>query len=447
MPVTLDDIAEAVGDLKKNGATKTEVIALIDKKVAEDKEKEKAEAQTLYEKATQEMEEIRRANEAMVKQVKLLQSTRFASIKTPDGMYNGVWGSLDLAKNFGLYILGYVAGKEPAKEAFDALGFERKQIVGDKIKAMGGDVLTEGGALLPQEFIPNLIVLMESYGVFRRNTQEWPMGAESSSAPWQTSDVTVYCPGAGVTVTPSDPGFRAVGLQSQKWMTLTAIDSELTEDSAIAVGEVVGRSIARAFAKKEDQCGFIGDGTSTYFNQQGAAHLLRAVDGTVGNVKGLRVQATPGAWTAIVIGDILALPGLLPGYADDGVDAKWYCHKNFYYTVMIALALAAGGTSANEVVSTGYLRNPIFLGRPVEFTQVMPGVTGAADNCPLLLGNMRLGSYLGDRRALTIDQSKEVYFTTDQLGIRGTERIAPTVYGVGSMTAPGPIVGLWQDIA
>ncbi len=447
--VTLDQIDKAIGDINKNMATKTEVIELIDKKVTEDAERAKAETKTLYGKAVEEMEEIRKANEQLLNQVKLLRSTRFASIKTPDGMYNGVWGTLELAKNFGLYILSEVAGIPEAKVAFDALGFERRSITanGKIIKAMSGDDLTAGGALTPSEFIPNLIVLMESFGVFRRNTQEWPMGGESSTAPWQSSDVTVYCPGAGATVTKSDPGFRTVGMQSQKWMTLTAVDSELTEDTAIAVGEIVGRSIARAFAKKEDQCAFIGDGTSTYFNQQGARHLLRAVDGTVGNVKGLRVQATPGVWSAIVLGDILALAGLLPGYADDGVDAKWYCHKNFYYTVMIALALAAGGTAANEVVSTGYLRTPSYLGRPVEFTQVMPSVKAGADHCPLLLANLRMGSYLGDRRALTIDQSKEAYFTTDQLGIRGTERIAPIVYGVGDTTDPGPIVGFWADIA
>ncbi len=448
-PVTLELIEKGLDQIKTNMATKDEVIELIDKKIEEDKEKALAESQKLFDKAALEIAEMKKQSDDMVRQVKLLRSTRFAAVKTPDGMYNGVWGSLEMAKNFGLYVLGPVLGNSEAKEAFNALGFESRCITaaGKIIKAMSGDNLTAGGALTPQEFIPNLIILMESYGVFRRNSMEWPMGGESSSAPWQSSDVTVYCPGAGATVTKSDPGFRSVGMQSQKWMTLTAIDSELTEDSAIAIGEVVGRSIARAFAKKEDQCGFIGDGTSTYFNQQGARHLLRNVDGTVGNVKGLRVQGTPGAWSAIVKEDILALPGLLPGYADDGVDAKWYCHKNFFYSVMIRLALDAGGTAAHEITADGYLRKPSYLGRPVEFTQVMPSVKAGADHCPLLLANLRLGSYLGDRRALTIDQSKEVYFTTDQLGIRGTERIAPTVYGVGDTTDPGPIVGFWADIA
>lgn len=396
------------------------------------------------------IDELKTANDSLAQQIKNLMRTRFSAIKTLAGMYNGVWGDLETAKNFGLFILAEVAGVKAAGEMLENAGIQRQYIIGDKIvnqKAMGGDDITTGGALIPTEFIPNLIVLMESYGAFRRNAQEWPMGSGSSMAPMQTSDVTVYCVGGGGTITASDMALKNVGLQAQKWGTITAIDSELTEDSAIAVGEIVGRSIARAFAKKEDQCAFVGDGTATYFGLKGIRTTLREVDATVTNVKGLRVQGTPGAWSAIVLGDLLAAAGLMPAYADDGVDAKWYCHKAFYFEVMLGLALGAGGAMASEIIQTGYTPKPSFLGRPVEFTQVMPSTKPAVDHCPLILGNLRLGTYLGDRRALDIKHSTEAYFATDQLGIRGIERIAITIYGQGDTTDPGPLVGLWADIA
>ena len=180
---TLDDIAEAVGDIKKNAATKTEVLTLIDKKIEEDKEKAKAETQTLYDKAVQDMEDIHKANVAMAQQIKLLQSTRFASIKTPDGMYNGCWGDLETAKNFGLLVLAEVGKRKEAGEMLDALGIDRKRIVGDEVKAMGEDVGTTGGILVPTEFIPNLIMLIEKYGVYRRNVLEYPMASDSAIAP------------------------------------------------------------------------------------------------------------------------------------------------------------------------------------------------------------------------------------------------------------------------
>lgn len=186
-------IQKMLQDTVKGLATKEELKTAINEEVA----KKMAEDEHIKETQTA-VEELRAANDNLVRQVKQLVRTRLAAIKAPDGMYNGVWGSLETAKNFGLFVLAEIGNNQQAKEQLDALGIERKYILGDKTKAMGEDVLTTGGALVPTEFIPNLIVLMESYGVFRRNAQEWPMSSDSSVAPELTSDVTVYCPGAGV---------------------------------------------------------------------------------------------------------------------------------------------------------------------------------------------------------------------------------------------------------
>lgn len=408
-----------------------------------------------FKEAQQHITELKEANENLALQVKRLMTTRFTAVKTQDGRYNGIWGNLETAKNFGLYVIAEILGDTEAQKQLDDLGIEKRMIAPDGkiVKAVSEGDLTAGGALVPTEFIPQLIVLLESYGVFRRNAQEWPMASDSSVAAAQTSDVVVYAPGAGNEPTESSPGFKNIGLNARKMMTLTAIDSEVTEDLAIAIGEVVGRSIVRAFAKKEDQCGFIGDGTSTYFNFTGITQALLGVDESdVTNIMGLHIQGTAGAWSAITKDDILALPGMILDEADDGVDCNWYCHRNFYYTVMISIALGLGGTNAEEIRQTGYTPNPRFLGRKVEFANVLPRVKAAADHIPLILGNLKIGSLLGDRRSLQIEQSREAYFKTDQVGIRGTERIAINNHGVGTKkdaTNPqaGPIVALQADIA
>ena len=453
----MDDIEQKIrqmlADTQKGLATKEELKTAVHEAVKNYFEAQDNEGATAISEAKKAIDELKAANDSLTNQVRQLMRSRFESIKTPDGMYNGIWGSLERAKNFGLYVIADIAKNQQAKERFDSLGMERRFITGDgRIeKAMTGDI-TAGGALIPTDFIPNLIVLLESFGVFRRNAQEWPMATDTSVAAAQTSDVVVYAPGAGVQPTESEPGFRNIGLNARKMMTLTAIDSEVTEDLAIAVGEVVGRSIARAFAKAEDKAGFIGDGTSTYFNFVGAVQALYDVDATMSKVMGIRVQGTPGAWSAITRDDFLALPGMISDEADDGMNCNWYCHRNFYYTVMVNIALGLGGTNVVEAYQTGWTPNPRFLNRPVEFTNVLPRVKASADHMPLLLGNLKLGALLGDRRALQIDQSKEAYFKTDQLGIRGTERIAIAVHGVGDSTdatdpQPGPIVGLQADIA
>lgn len=433
-PVTLEVIEKALEDLGKKTATKEEVAGLIKEHHTQQEERLKA-----LETTVADIETIKTENADLATQVKALVKSRFASIKGSDNRYNGVFGSHEEAKDFGLYVLGYIAQHAGSKKAFDELGYQ--------VKGMAEGDNADGGALVPTEFIPRLVTLIENYGIYRRLAQEMPMGSDSAVFAAQDSDVTVYCPGEGTQPTASEPGFRNLGLQAKKWMTLTAISSELNEDAAIAVGELVARSIARAFAKKEDDCGFVGDGTSTYFGVTGIRHNLRAVDDTIGNCKGLKVQGTAGAWSAIVLGDLLGTMALLTDDYASSPDVCFVTSRGFYLTVMAALAIAAGGTSYTEVMANGFSRNPTFMGYPVYFTGAMPSVKAAADHCPLLFGDFKRGCALGDRRMLRVDQSREAYFTTDQTGIRGIERIAFNNYGVGDTANAGPVVGFWADIS
>jgi len=408
-----EKIQKMLQDTCKGLATKDELKTAVAEETAKFFEEQRAKVAEIETEARTAVAELQAANQSLEQQVKNLMRTRFAAVKTPDGMYNGIWGNLETAKNFGLFVIAEITKCASAKEQFDALGIEKRYITADgKIqKAMSGDI-TAGGAAIPTEFIPQLIVLLENFGVYRVDAQEWPMASDSSVAAVQTGDVVVYAPGAGNEPTESSPGFKNIGLNARKMMTLTAIDSDRPADHLAD-----GRSIARAFAKKEDQCGFIGDGTSTYFNFIGIVNALLNVDiSDVTNIMALHVQATAGDWSKIDRADLLALPGIIMDEADsDGDNCKWYSHRNFYYTVMINIALGLGGTNVTEVTQTGWTKQPRFLQRPVRFANVLPRVKPAADHIPVILGNLKLGSLLGDRRALTIDQSREAYFKTDQL--------------------------------
>lgn len=427
-------IKKMLEDVVKGLATKEELTKAINEEVA----KKIAGDEHLKETQTA-IVELKRTDDALAYQVKQLLRSGFAAIKTPSGLYNGMWGDLETAKTAGLFILASIFGNKKAVEELDNRGIELKCFTDKNEKAMGEDVLTTGGVLVPTELIPNIILLIEKYGVYRRNVLEYPMASDSALAPKLSSGLAVYCPGAGVAPSLSDAAFKGVGLTAKKWMTLTALDSELNEDAAIAIGELVGFLIGQAFAQKEDEVGFLGDGTSTYFGHTGIAGALRAVDATIGNIKSL-VVAAGNNYSEIILANFETLLGTVPDYADNG-DLKWYCSRKFYYTVMIKLAMAAGGANATEILSGSVSREKTFLGYPLEFTQAMPK-TEANDQVCVLLANLKLGAYLGDRRKLTIDRSTEAYFTTDQIGIRGTERVAFTVHGVGDTTDAGPICGL-----
>lgn len=436
MPVTLEQIEKAVEDLGKNMATKREVIGLIDKYTAEDKERQAALVTDLDQTKTL-AEELKRFVDSMGAEIRLLKRTRFAALKDSGGNYRGAWDSAEQAKNFGMFILATVGGNENARKYLEEQGIELRFVTGEK--AMGEGTQTGGGAIVPTEFIPNLIMLQEKYGVYRRNATVYPMASDSSVAPKLSAGLTVYCPGEGATITASDLTLGTVGLTAKMWCTLTAISAQLDEDSAIPLGELVGRQIAQAFAKKEDEVGFLGDGTSTYFGHTGITGALRGVDATIANIKSL-VVAAGNAYSEITLANFDTVCGTLPDYADDE-DAKWYAHRKFYYTVMLRLALAAGGVNATEIIQGRGAREKTFLSYPVEFSQVMPKAEGNSQICSVL-GNLRQGAYLGDRRQLTIARSNEVYFATVQIGIRGTQRVAVTVHGVGNTTDAGPICGL-----
>ena len=299
-----------------------------------------------------------------------------------------------------------------------------------------GEAIGSGGVLVPIEMATWIIQKLSQYGVFRRNVTTFPMGSSSMLVPKIETDLTVYSPGEGVEITESDMSFRQLSLVPRKFACLCAVASELVEDSIVAIGEIVGQSMARSISKKEDQIGFCGDGTSTYFAMQGITGALRAVDPVIANIRGL-VVGTGNAWGELTLNNFEDVIALLPSEADD--NAKWYCNRKFYYSVMLRLARVAGVANFLELLSPTKQR--YFLGYPVEFTSVMPGTEGNSQICAIL-GDLSIGAYIGERRELTIARSTDVLFRNDQLAIRGTERIAINVYGCGDTSEAGPIVGL-----
>ena len=221
-------------------------------------------------------------------------------------------------------------------------------------------------------------------------------------------------------------------------IALTANSIELEEDSLVALGELLADLFTRSFAYYEDLCGFLGDGTSTYFGFKGITGALLAVDATIANIKSL-VVGTGNAYSELVLGDFNKVQGTLPEFAAG--NAKWYEHRYFYYTVFVALALAAGGTHASEVIMGAGQLQKLQLGAPVEFTQVMPKAEANSQICSIL-GDLSMGAYLGVRGGLEFAASSDRYFEKGLIAVRGRDRVAINVHGVGDTTNAGPICGL-----
>lgn len=338
------------------------------------------------------------------------------------------------AFRFGQWILGGMLGNErAAKYCAD------NNIL---LRAQNETVNEKGGFLVPEEFGNDLIDLREQYGVFRRNAKVVPMMSDTRSDPRRTGGLTAYFVGESEAITVSEKNWDRVQLTAKKLSVLARYTSEVNEDSVISMADDLAGEIAYAFANKEDECGFNGDGTSTYGGIVGVREKLKGLSGTIANIAGLQV-GTGNAYSELTLADFEGVVGLLPQYADTPM-AKWFVHRSFYYNVMVKVMLASGGVTAAEIEGA---RNQRFLGYGVEFTQVMPKAEANSQVCALF-GDLSKAACFGSRRDTTLALSEHSRFANDEIEIRGTERFDINVHDVGNATAtaadkqPGPIVGL-----
>lgn len=348
---------------------------------------------------------------------------RYAAIKNFKGE-----NSEERAYRFGLWFTACATGEKSLQEKATDMG-----LVIEKAAHNEGSNAA-GGFLVPAEFGGDMVDLREEYGVFRKNTKIVPMASDTRTDPRRVGGVTAYFMQESGAGTEALKGWDQVSLTAKKLMALVKYTSELAEDAFINIGDDLIGEINYAFALKEDQCGFMGDGTSTYGGIEGIVpKLLRVFTASGGT--GL-VVASGNAYSEIVLADLMKVAGALPQYAER--EAKWYCSKRFWEEVIAKIILSSGGVSALELIA-GVRRQ--FLGYPVEITQVMPS-TEANSQVPLVLGSLKQGTRMGVRRGTQIALSKDAAFTTDEILIRGTERFDINAHDVGETGTAGPIVGL-----
>lgn len=323
---------------------------------------------------------------------------------------------------FGKFFQGSVMGDPEAANWCQSQGIFAAQTTTNNPK---------GGHVVPERLAPALIRLIEERGIFRRNSLNWPMSGQSESIPRRAGGLTPYFVAEAATITASDMTFDQIKLEAKKIAALAAVTSELTEENIITVADMLAMEMAYAFADKEDECGFNGDGTSTYGGIQGLKSVLAAgsiQDAATGN----------NSFGTLDLLDFENCCGKLAQYP--GVSPKWYIHSAGYWASMARLMNAAGGNTT-ENFGNGPMRS--FLGFPVEFVQVLPSSTGTlSETIVAYFGDLRMGTTLGTRRDFRVDVDSSVYFTSDMLAVRATERFDIHVHDRGTADAAGCIVAL-----
>ncbi|MHC4397666.1 MAG: phage major capsid protein, partial [Planctomycetota bacterium] len=276
---------------------------------------------------------------------------------------------------------------------------------------------TQGGYLVLPEFDRDIIRLVNEYGLARRRCRISPMGSDVKSRDRRTGGLTAYFVGENQSGTEVTGSWDQVKLIAKDIMILTRISNQLNADSMIDMADNIAVEAAYAFAKLEDDCLLIGDGSSTYGGIVGINQKLVDINGV--DEGGGLILAAGNVMSEVIMGDFDRMIAILPAYAEKR--AVWTCSKYFYGAVMGRLLNALGGNTI-DLLQRGPTGRQ-FLGYPVDISESMPKTDGNSQvNC--LLGDTYLSTDFGDRVQMMIALSDsasvggESVFERNQLALR-----------------------------
>ena len=326
----------------------------------------------------------------------------------------------------GQWIMGALFGNERSLQwcKDNHVDIRNAQTEGDDMK---------GGVLVPHELESAIIRLVEDRGIMAANARQWPMGSDTMSVPRRTGGVTAYFVGEATAPTASNMTFDSVNLTTKKLGLLTRITTELAEDAVVSIADLVANEFGYAIADKQDECGFNGDGTSTYGGMTGLVNALAAgsiADAASGNT----------AFSTLDLVDFELAITKLPAYAR--ANARWYVHTVGHAQSMLRLQAAAGGNTISDLAG-GVGMTPLFYGYPVVFTQVLNSTIAAdVSAVKLFIGDINQGVAMGVRRGMSMKVLNELYAASDEIGLCAFTRFDIVVHEIGTATAAGSIVGL-----
>lgn len=342
--------------------------------------------------------------------------------------------AVERAHRFGQFALATLWGSNKAFEwcRNNGIILERAQSEG---------VNSAGGFLVPEEFTFDIIDLRDSYGMFRRLCQVMPMGRDTINVPRRTGGLTAYAVGEGGGITQSQASWDNVKLTANKWGVLTLMSSELDEDAAVNIGDILVGEMAYAFAITEDTAGFAGDGSGTYHGIKGFTKYFN--DGVGSLVGAVDAASNHDTFAEIDSTDLALLMGKLPQYVYVRGRPAFYCSQLAWALVFQRLIMASGGISKDD--ATGRVVHQ-YLGFPVEITPSLPAVTtDLSDQAMILFGDIGLAATFGNRRGMAVARSTEYKFAEDQIAIKATERFDINVHDIGTSSVAGPVVALMGE--
>jgi len=282
---------------------------------------------------------------------------------------------------------------------------------------------SEGGYLVPEQTLDDILSVRTSHGKIRANARIVPMTGKTLKMN-SIGQVVVYNKAEEAEFTESDAVFDQQELTIAKITGLTSVTNELLADSPVSVTNLLNTEFRRAIAKREDQMGFLGDGSASY---GGVTGILESANSDITTV----TMSSGNVNFSDISGDDVI--SMIFGVTDDYRDgAKFYCNE-YVLELLHKLKDSTGRYLYAEFSNplTGEIQRTL-KGYPIVLVSTMPGATDSAVSTKFLIfGSLNIGQGFiwGMRQGIRFDFSPHAtlptagnMFTTDKVALRVVSR-------------------------
>ncbi|HVJ31655.1 MAG TPA: phage major capsid protein [Terriglobia bacterium] len=349
----------------------------------------------------------------------------------------------DAAYKSGMWCRAVIYGDEGAKQWCNEHDVEIRNELsyGAVSKSQNETVNSAGGYLVFPEMSTAIIDLREQYGTARKFLNVVPMASDSQLVPKRTGGLSGSFATEENAFTESSKSWSQVQLRAQALGCLTRISRELDQDAVISVADDIASEMAYGLAVKEDATLWNGDGTSSYGGITGVRTKFAAGVGVLAGA----IDAASGhdTFAEYDANDLIKVIGALPKYAEP--NAVWFGHRTAWANTFLRLLAAAGGNAIVDIQAGGKPQLG-YLGYAFETDQTLPSaLTDLSDTAVVLFGDLNAAVTMGERKGLTIDVDRSIYFLQRQIAIMGWERIDINVHDIGDNVNVGPLVALMAE--
>ena len=265
---------------------------------------------------------------------------------------------------------------------------------------------TMGGYLVPDDWSPRIVRIIEQYGIARKIATRIPMRHDRISMPTVTQGVTVYWNSELATpvkqnneIPESQPAFGEVQLTIDDLYCLVPISNQLLDDAEVDVANLIVTLMAEATAKEEDRVALIGEAGADPF--EGVAEVASNV-----------ITVAGGTYASLNCDDLSMMIDSIEGGTDNCV----YMMHPTVFNVIRTLK----DKSDNYIYQQPQGGEPgTIWGYPYIKTKTLPAVSQnpVANHGFVIFGDFR-NLYFADRMSMAIATSTHVGFKKNQTYIR-----------------------------